>query len=149
MKMIYRAYLLLLVVLLATAFFFKGAVFDIHIRDTKLVIAHFYISLWLSFYVLLLTIANYWISKCRGKVSLLQWSVFLITALVCLWILYASLFQSTRYYNRTFVMNWHNFNQFQKVNEITTILVFLFLLTHLAFWIYFLVFLIRKFIFTN
>ena len=148
MKIIYRAYLLLLIAILITAFISKGITIDIHIHDTKFVIAHFYISLWLSFYVLLLTIANYWISKYRGRTSLLQWLVFLITVLVCLWILFASLFQSTRFYGRTFdIDTWSKFNQFQKINEITSILTFLFILAQLSFWIYFLILLIRKFLF--
>jgi heme/copper-type cytochrome/quinol oxidase subunit 1 len=147
MKIIYRAYLLLLVVLLATTFFFKGIVFDIHIHDTKLVIAHLYIGLWLSFYVLILTIANYWMSKYRNKVSLLQWIVFITTVLVFFWILFAPFFQSKRPPAGPIDLTaWQSFGQFQKVNEITSILTFLFVLTHLSFWIYFLVFLIRKFI---
>jgi len=147
MKIIYRAYILLLVVLLATTFFFKGATFDIHIHDTVFVIAHFHTGLALSFYVLLLTIADYWTSNHRNKISLFQWLLFLTVVLASFWILYASIFQSTRYYNRTDINTGYNFRQLQKMNEITTIFLFFFVLTHLSFWIYFLVFLLRKFIF--
>ncbi len=140
MKIIYRAYVFLMIAVLATALFFKGITLDVHFHDRKFVIVHFYIGLALAFYILLLTIANYWIAKHRKLVSFLQWLVFLITALVCLWILCASIFQSGRYYR-------HDFNQFQKINEITSVLSLFFVLANLSFWIYFLYFLVRKTIF--
>jgi heme/copper-type cytochrome/quinol oxidase subunit 1 len=69
MKIIYRAYLLLLLAILATAFISKGITIDIHFHDTKFVVAHFYINLFFLFYVLLLMIANNWITKYRNYVS--------------------------------------------------------------------------------
>jgi heme/copper-type cytochrome/quinol oxidase subunit 1 len=148
MKIIYKAYLLLMIALLATTFISRGMTIDIHFHDTKFLIAHFYISLFFLLYTLLLTIANYWISKYRNNVSFFQWIVFITSVMVFFWILYASFLQSNRFPGGTIdISTWHNFNQFQKINEVTSILSLFFVLTQLAFWIYFLAFLVRRFIF--
>jgi len=148
MKIIYRAFLLLVIVILITTVIAGGTTIDIHIHDTKIVIAYFHISLLLLFYVLLLTTAYYWISRCKNHVSSFQWIVFIMTVLIFFWILCVSFFQSNRFVGRTIdISSWHSFNQFQKLNEITSVLSLFFVSTHLAFWVYFLVVLVRKFLF--
>ncbi len=133
MKIIYRAYLLLLIAILITGVISRRITIDIHFHDTKLVMAHFYISLVFFLYVLMLTVVNYWVSIYKKYVSFFQWLVFTIAVLTFVWILCVSFFQSNRFVGRTIdITGWHNFSQFQKLNEITSILSLFFVLTHLC-----------------
>jgi heme/copper-type cytochrome/quinol oxidase subunit 1 len=129
---------------------FQLSTIDIHIHDTKFVIAYSHIAALLLIYLLSVGFANYWITTKRKQVSVFQWLVFVFIALFLFWILNILRLQPENgffHLNRKRYLDltgWHNFNQFEEVNKTITILFLVFLATQMIFWIYFFILVVKN-----
>lgn len=147
LKIIDKAYLLLIFMITALGIIFipKGTTIDIHIHDTKFVIAHFPICLIFLFYTLMLAGCNYWLNSFRKRVSTFQWVAFIITTLFVCLVEYSSIRRFNLVKNEyNDLSQWHAFYKFEEEDKAITILSLVFVTLHLFFWIYFFFLLFRK-----
>jgi len=118
--------------------FFTGNVIDIHLHDTMFVISAVNIAGLFFLLIVILYLANRWLTGKSGKANLFLWLVLIATWLMWVLIAYLNIEDPTparEYLDMSSLHSWSVYRRW--VERIVTVVVIIFLFSQLAFWLYF------------